>query len=93
MRDGSLIAEWHESANPVLSLAVLPNQMFVIGRQDGTCTVMSLLKGHNNIRVQLTGSDCDGIRDIAFNGKWIFACCRDTNIRKYDFNQVIVHFK
>ncbi|KAI8438770.1 hypothetical protein MSG28_011161 [Choristoneura fumiferana] len=90
---GEIIGELYESASPVLSLAALPNQMFAVGRQDGTCTVMSLQEAHSTTRVQLTGSDCDGIRDIAFNGKWIFAACRDCNVRKYDFNQVIVHYK
>lgn len=71
----------------------LPNQMFAVGRQDGTCTIFSLLEAHNRIRVQLTGPDCDGIRDIAFNGKWILTGSRDSNVRKYDFNQVIVHYK
>lgn len=93
LQDGSLINEWHESANPVLSLVSLPNQMFIVGRQDGTCTVISLNNAYKSLRVNLTGSDCDGIRDLAFNGKWIFAACRDTNIRKYDFNQVMVFFK
>ncbi|KAL4716907.1 hypothetical protein ACJJTC_012718 [Scirpophaga incertulas] len=85
--------EWPESANPVLSLVSLPNHLFVVGRQDGTCTVYSLLDAYESTRVQLTGSDCDGIRDIAFNGKWISAGSRDSNVRKYDFNQVGVHFK
>lgn len=93
INDGRIQNEWHESANPILSLQPLPNQMFITGRQDGTCTVLSLNDAHKAIRVQLTGSDCDGIRDIAFNGKWIFAACRDALIRKYDFNQVNVHFK
>ncbi|KAJ0182378.1 hypothetical protein K1T71_001747 [Dendrolimus kikuchii] len=93
LKDGSTQKEWHESANPVLSLATLPNQMFVVGRQDGTCTIISLQDSHSAIRVQLTGSDCDGIRDISFNGKWILTGCRDTVVRKYDFNQIPVHFK
>ncbi|XP_053615931.1 proteasomal ATPase-associated factor 1 [Plodia interpunctella] len=93
LQDGTITKEWHESANPVLSLAALSNQLFVVGRQDGTCTVMSLNDAHNNVRVQLTGSDCDGIRDLAFNGKWIYAACRDTHVRKYDYNQVVVHYK
>ncbi|XP_072941657.1 proteasomal ATPase-associated factor 1-like [Epargyreus clarus] len=93
LKDGSSTKELHESANPVLSMAVLTNQMFVVGRQDGNCTVFSLQGAFENVRVQLTGSDCDGIRDISFNGKWIFAGCRDSNVRKYDFNQVTVHFK
>ncbi|XP_061709182.1 proteasomal ATPase-associated factor 1-like [Cydia pomonella] len=92
LQNGEL-GELHESASPVLSMVTLPNQMFAVGRQDGTCTVMSLHEAHGATRVQLTGSDCDGIRDLAFNGKWIFAACRDCNVRKYDFNQVIVHFK
>ncbi|CAH2050692.1 unnamed protein product, partial [Iphiclides podalirius] len=93
LQDGSIVKELYESASPVLSLATLTNQMFVVGRQDGTCTVLSLQETHTAIRVQLTGSDCDGIRDIAFNGKWILTACRDRNIRKYDYNQVTVHFK
>ncbi|XP_031768977.2 proteasomal ATPase-associated factor 1-like isoform X2 [Galleria mellonella] len=94
LEDGAIIHEWHESANPVLSLVSLTNQLFVVGRQDGTCTVLSLQHAlHNAIRVQLTGSDYDGIRDLSFNGKWIFAACRDYNVRKYDFNQVSVHYK
>ncbi|XP_059051196.1 proteasomal ATPase-associated factor 1 [Achroia grisella] len=94
LKDGALIYEWYESANPVLSLLTLSNQLFVVGRQDGTCTVLSIQRElHNGIRVQLTGSDYDGIRDLAFNGKWILAACRDCTIRKYDFNQVSVHFK
>ncbi|CAG9135660.1 unnamed protein product [Plutella xylostella] len=93
LRDGSILKEWHESANLVLSLAALSADMFAVGRQDGSCTVYSLLDAHSATRVHLTGSDCDGIRDIAFNGKWILAASRDCLIRKYDFNQVIVHFK
>ncbi|XP_068626734.1 proteasomal ATPase-associated factor 1-like [Battus philenor] len=91
--DGSIMKEIHESANPILSLAVLSPPFFVVGRQDGTCTVLSMQESHNMIRVQLTGSDCDGIRDISFNGKWILTACRDKNIRKYDYNQIGVHFK
>ncbi|KPI95028.1 Proteasomal ATPase-associated factor 1 [Papilio xuthus] len=93
LQDGSIIRELHESNNPVLSLATLVNNMFVVGRQDGTCTVFSMNDSHIAIRVQLTGSDCDGIRDIAFNGKWILTACRDGNIRKYDYNQITVHYK
>ncbi|XP_030025158.2 proteasomal ATPase-associated factor 1 isoform X2 [Manduca sexta] len=93
LKDGSIISEWHESASPVLSLATLPNDMFAVGRQDGTCTVLSLQEAHSSIRVQLTGPDCDGIRDIAFNGKWLLTACRDSVIRKYDYNQINVHYK
>ncbi|KOB70407.1 putative WD-repeat protein [Operophtera brumata] len=91
--EGTILRQWHESASPVLSLSVLPNQMFILGRQDGACTVISLQEAYSATRVYLTGSDCDGIRDIAFNGKWIFTGCRDTLVRKYDLNQVNVHFK
>ncbi|XP_046959328.1 proteasomal ATPase-associated factor 1 [Vanessa cardui] len=91
--EGSVISEIHESASPILSIAALPNQLFIVGRQDGNCTVISLQETFSLVRVQLTGSDCDGIRDLAFNGKWIFAGCRDSYIRKYDFNQINVHFK
>ncbi|CAK1602268.1 unnamed protein product [Parnassius mnemosyne] len=93
VQDGSIVKELHESANPIMSMATLANQMFVVGRQDGTCTVYSMQEAHNAVRVQLTGSDCDGIRDIAFNGKWILTACRDRNIRKYDYNQISVHYK
>ncbi|XP_014356536.2 proteasomal ATPase-associated factor 1 [Papilio machaon] len=93
VQDGSIIRDLHESNNPVLSLATLVNNMFVVGRQDGTCTVFSMNDSHIAIRVQLTGSDCDGIRDIAFNGKWILTACRDGKIRKYDYNQITVHYK
>ncbi|XP_026738669.1 proteasomal ATPase-associated factor 1 [Trichoplusia ni] len=93
LQNGSVMKEWHESASPVQSMAVLTNHMYVVGRQDGTCTVLSLQEGFSKLRVQLTGSDCDGIRDISFNGKWVFAGCRDSNVRKYDFNQINVHFK
>lgn len=93
LQNGTILRQWHESSNPILSMTALPNQMFIIGRQDGICTVISLQEAHSAIRVYLTGSDCDGIRDIAFNGKWFFTGCRDTLVRKYDFNQVNVHFK
>lgn len=93
LQNGTILRQFHESSNPILSIVALPNQMFVLGRQDGICTVISLQEAHNAIRVYLTGSDCDGIRDISSNGKWIFTGCRDGLIRKYDFNQVNVHFK
>ncbi|CAH2102267.1 unnamed protein product [Euphydryas editha] len=93
LKDGSVISEIHESASPILSIATLPNQLFIVGRQDGNCAILSLQEEYSSVRVQLTGSDCDGIRDIAFNGKWIFIGCRDTYIRKYDFKQIIVNFK
>lgn len=91
--DGEILKEIHESASPILSMAVLPNNLYVVGRQDGNCAVLSLQELFTSVRVQLTGSDCDGIRDLSFNGKWIFVGCRDTNVRKYDFNQINVHFK
>ncbi|CAG9796434.1 unnamed protein product [Diatraea saccharalis] len=93
LSNSDVIRKWEESASPVLSLIALPNQLFVVGRQDGTCTVLSLQQSYAMTRVQLTGSDCDGIRDLSFNGKWIIAGCRDSHIRKYDFNQMIVHYK
>ncbi|XP_049874796.1 proteasomal ATPase-associated factor 1 [Pectinophora gossypiella] len=93
LANGTETRRWCESANPVLSTITLPNQMFAVGRQDGTCTIISLQEAHKSIRVQLTGSDCDGIRDISFNGKWILTACRDSFIRKYDFNQIVVHYK
>lgn len=93
LQDGAVIKELHESANPVLSIVALPNNTFIVGRQDGTCTVLSLQESFSKLRVQLTGADCDGIRDLSFNGKWVFAGCRDCYIRKYDFNQINVHFK
>lgn len=91
--NGSILREWHESASPVLCVARLPSHKFIVGRQDGTCTVMSIQEYFKKVRVQLTGSDCDGIRDVCFNGKWIFTGCRDAVIRKYDLNQINVHFK
>lgn len=93
LKDGSVTREIHESESPILSIAELPNQLFIVGRQDGNCAVLSLQEAWYSTRVQLTGPDCDGIRDIAFNEKWIFTACRDTYIRKYDFNQINVHFK
>ncbi|XP_038207995.1 proteasomal ATPase-associated factor 1 [Zerene cesonia] len=93
MEDGEIIKEIHESASPILCITALSNNLYVVGRQDGNCAVLSLHEGHETIRVQLTGSDCDGIRDASFNGKWIFVGCRDTNVRKYDYNQLSVHFK
>ncbi|XP_023949145.1 proteasomal ATPase-associated factor 1 [Bicyclus anynana] len=93
LQDGAIIREIHESASPVFSMVTLTNHLFVIGRQDGNCVVISIKDEFAAVRVQLTGSDCDGIRDVAFNGKWILAACRDTYIRKYDFNQISVHFK
>lgn len=93
LKDGSVTREIHESESPIFSIAELPNQLFIVGRQDGNCAVLSLQEAWYSTRVQLTGPDCDGIRDIAFNEKWIFTACRDTYIRKYDFNQINVHFK
>lgn len=93
LQNGSIMKEWHESANQIFCIAALSNQTFVVGRQDGTCTVISTQKSFSKVRVQLTGSHFDGIRDLSFNGKWVFAGCRDANVRKYDFNQINVHFK
>ncbi|XP_022130260.2 proteasomal ATPase-associated factor 1 [Pieris rapae] len=91
--DGEIIKEIHESASPILCMGVLMNGLYVVGRQDGNCAVLSVQDDFHSVRVQLTGSDCDGIRDLSFNSKWIFVGCRDTNVRKYDFNQISVHFK
>ncbi|CAH0592645.1 unnamed protein product [Chrysodeixis includens] len=93
LQNGSVMNEWHESASPVQSMAVLSNHTYIVGRQDGTCTVYSLQDKFSKLRVQLTGSDCDGIRDISFNGKWVFTGCRDCKVRQYDNNQINVHFK
>ncbi|CAK1540199.1 unnamed protein product [Leptosia nina] len=91
--NGEIIKEIHESASPILSMLALPNSLYIVGRQDGNCTVLSLQDMYFSTRVQLTGSDCDGIRDLSFNGKWVFAGCRDSYVRKYDFNQINIHFK
>ncbi|XP_041975242.1 proteasomal ATPase-associated factor 1-like [Aricia agestis] len=91
--DGSVVMEIHESMNPVLSMAVLSKDLYAVGRQDGNVVIISMQKAHSHVRVQLTGSDCDGIRDIAFNGKWVLTGSRDSYVRKYDFNQICVHFK
>ena len=52
----------------------------VIGRQDGT---VSYITKEMNQMIHLTGSDCDPIYDIAYDGKFIFTACRDGKVRKY----------
>lgn len=70
------------STSPILSIRSVNKPMvgLVIGRQDGT---VSYITKEMNQMIHLTGSDCDPIYDIAYDGKFIFTACRDGKVRKY----------
>lgn len=85
---------WNYSKSPVLS--VLPVQQtragsggdgfrIVIGRQDGTVNILDNFNSAAEVGY-LTGSDCDPIYQLVFDGKSIFTACRDGKVRKYFLN-------
>ena len=64
---------------------------FLAGRQDGSLhyLVESESVENNQIITYLTGSDCDPINDIVFDGeRCIHTACRDAKIRKYSLANV-----
>lgn len=67
---------------------------FFVGKADGTCVyhkVPTKSKDDKcrNVRVQLTGPDCDPVYDISFDGSCIYTACRDAIIRKHDITKIL----
>ena len=67
------------------------NNGFLAGRQDGSLHYLNLddYSENDQIITYLTGSDCDPINDIVFDGeRFIHTACRDGKIRKYSFDSL-----
>ncbi|KAG1689938.1 Proteasomal ATPase-associated factor 1 [Nymphon striatum] len=73
------ILTWRYSSSPVLSVIKYKDGFFS-SKGDGVCVFMT---PNNDKMIQLTGSDCDPVYSLAFDGSNIFSSCRDGTIRKY----------
>lgn len=79
---------WYESNSAALCLLPLQDGFFT-GKADGSCVYHQLPdrnggRRSSNVRVQLTGPDCDPVYDISCDGTYIYTSCRDAAVRKYD---------
>ena len=79
------VSSWNFSTSPILSILSLrrPFDGILVGRQDGSVT---FVYENDKQVVHLTGSDCDSIHELAYDGKFIFTACRDGKVRKYLLN-------
>lgn len=80
----------HESNSCVLSLLSFKDVGIFVSRADGT--VLFLPVNGSSKRISLTGPNCDPIYDMAFNGKYIFTCCRDGVVRQYNIENVLNNY-
>jgi proteasomal ATPase-associated factor 1 len=85
---------WYESNSAVLCLLPFKEDGFFIGKADGSCIYHQLpARSSNerccNVRVQLTGPDCDPVYDISFDGTYVYTSCRDAAVRKYDVLKIV----
>ncbi|KAJ9591875.1 hypothetical protein L9F63_001598, partial [Diploptera punctata] len=68
------VVRWFESNSAIL--CILPVKESVpVKSKDDKC---------RNVRVELTGPDCDPVYDISYDGTCIYTACRDAAVRKYD---------
>jgi len=84
---------WYESNSAALCLLPLQDGFFT-GKADGSCVYHQLPARNSggrssNVRVQLTGPDCDPVYDISFDGTYIYTSCRDATVRKYDVLKIV----
>lgn len=82
------VCRWYESNSAALCLLPLKDGFFT-GKADGSCVFHQLPatdsgESSSNVRVQLTGPDCDPVYDISFDGTYVYTSCRDAAVRKYD---------
>jgi len=84
---------WYESNSAALCLLPFKDGFF-IGKADGSCVyhqlpVKNSSERCHNVRVQLTGPDCDPVYDVSFDGTHVYTSCRDATIRKYDVLRIV----
>ncbi|XP_069696561.1 proteasomal ATPase-associated factor 1-like isoform X2 [Periplaneta americana] len=89
---------WFESNSAGLCLLPFKEDGFFIGKADGTCIYHHLPTRNSNeklrnIRVQLTGPDCDPVYDLSFDGTYVYTASRDATVRKYDVLKVLPHLE
>lgn len=85
---------WYESNSAALCLLPFKEDGFFVGKADGSCVYHQVpARNRNreccNVRVQLTGPDCDPVYDISFDGTYMYTCCRDAAVRKYDVLKIV----
>lgn len=83
------VYRWYESNSAALCLLPFKEAGFFVGKADGICVYYQLPARNSherchNVRVQLTGPDCDPVYDISFDGTYVYTSCRDAAVRKYD---------
>jgi proteasomal ATPase-associated factor 1 len=87
---------WYESNSAALCLLPFKEAGFFVGKADGSCVYYQLPARNSqercrNVRVQLTGPDCDPVYDISSDGTYIYTACRDAAIRRYDVLKIIAN--
>uniref|UniRef100_A0A0V0G5V1 Putative wd40 domain protein n=1 Tax=Triatoma dimidiata TaxID=72491 RepID=A0A0V0G5V1_TRIDM len=82
---------WKESNSAVLSLLEYKNVGYFSSRADGTVE-FSFIKGNPQLKISLTGANCDPVYDIAREGDHVYTCCRDSKIRCYNVTEIISEF-
>ncbi|KAM9319382.1 proteasomal ATPase-associated factor 1 [Gastrophryne carolinensis] len=73
-----------KSGAPVLSLAPF-KEGFIASQGDGSCFILQQDLDHF---LELTEPDCDPVYKAVVSERWVYACCRDGIIRKYQLTDL-----
>lgn len=78
---------WFESNSAVLSLLPYKEKGFFSSHADGSVEYRHVSSDTN--RLMLTGPDCDPVYDVVTDGRFIYTCSRDSQIRRYNVEKII----
>jgi len=82
-----LLDSWKEYRSSILSIQRIEQiKGFVATTADGSCFIFDM--NAKGVVAELTGPDCDPVYKMAHNKSFMFTCCRDGLIRKYDLNHI-----
>lgn len=79
---------WHYTESCVECILPCTQYGFFAGYHDGHCVFQ--FYNHDNFQIHLTGSLFDPIYALTCDGTCIYSACRDGNIRKYLFENLLI---
>lgn len=78
---------WFESNSAVLSMLPYKEKGFFSSHADGSVVYRHV--SNEMSRLMLTGPDCDPVYEVVSDGRFIFTCSRDSQIRRYNVEKII----
>uniref|UniRef100_A0A1B6C573 Uncharacterized protein n=2 Tax=Clastoptera arizonana TaxID=38151 RepID=A0A1B6C573_9HEMI len=78
---------WFESNSAVLCLLAYKDSGFISSHADGSVIYRQL--NNDNIRIALTGPNCDPVYEVTAYGPFIYTCSRDAVIRRYNLERAL----